>query len=79
MTKDKAVENYKIECVAHTGIEYLQHPFEVFFEKEEAMYDFMDIVPDSYSTKHFERDERTGKWELMATIPGWRRDCCNDK
>ena len=56
----------------------MQHPFEVFFEKEEAMYDFMDIVPDSYSTKHFERDERTGDWELIATIPGWRRDCCND-
>ena len=35
MTKDKAVENYKIECVANTGIDYMQHPFEVFFENEE--------------------------------------------
>tara|TARA_R100000306_G_C4254492_1_gene82113 strand:+ start:97 stop:327 length:231 start_codon:yes stop_codon:yes gene_type:complete len=75
--KEKAVENYKVECVAHTGISYLQHPFEVFFEKEEAMYDFMDIVPDSYSTKHFQRDTETGEWDLIATIPGWRRDCCN--
>jgi hypothetical protein len=72
------MENYKVECIASTGLPYLAHPFEVFFDKEEAMFDFMDIVPDSYTTKHYQRNNRNSKWTLIAEIEGWRKDCCNE-
>ena len=70
------MENYKVECIPHTGLPYVTHPFEVFFEKEEAMFDFMEIVPDYFTTKHYEKSK--DKWELIAEIPGWRKDCSND-
>ena len=40
------------------------------------MFDFMEIVPDYFTTKHYEKSK--DKWELIAEIPGWRKDCCND-
>ena len=69
------MENYKVECIPHTGLPYVTHPFEVFFEKEEAMFDFMEIVPNTYATKHYEK-LGVGDWLLIAEIDGWR--VCGD-
>ena len=59
-------EQYKVECSASGGLTYLHDSFEVLFSKEESMIDFMDILPDSYSTKHYKRDD-DGNWTLIET------------
>tara|TARA_B100000929_G_scaffold93329_2_gene73257 strand:- start:2267 stop:2500 length:234 start_codon:yes stop_codon:yes gene_type:complete len=67
----KMIQNYKIECVPPDDVGYAAHPFEVFFETEEAMFDFMDIVPRSYTTKHYQKTD-TDEWKMIGTINGWR-------
>ena len=69
------IKDYKIECVPKYEPDYVVHPFTVFFEKEEHMYDFMDIVPNFYTTRHYEQLRR-GEWHLIAEIDGWR--VCGD-
>jgi len=59
-------EQYKVECLASGGLVYLHDSFEVLFSKEESMIDFMDILPDSYSTKHYKKDG-DGSWTLIGT------------
>ena len=69
------MKNYKIECVPIYDPSYVVHPFTVFFDKEEHMFDFMEIVPNTYSTKHYEQLSRR-EWHLIAEIDGWR--VCGD-
>ena len=59
-------DQYKVECFASGSISYLCDPFDVFFDKEESMQDFMEIVPDSYSTKCYKMNE-DGNWTLIGT------------
>jgi hypothetical protein len=68
------MKNYKIECVPIYDPSYVVHPFTVFFESEEYMFDFMEIVPNTYSTRHYERSRN--EWHLIAEIDGWR--VCGD-
>jgi len=70
----KYSEDYKVECEPPEGLPYVTNSFEVFFSKEEYMFDFMDIVPRSYNTKHYEKNHDTKQWELICEIQGWR-DC----
>lgn len=65
------MKNYKIECVPCTGLVYPSHTFEVFFKSEEAMFDFMDIVPKAYTTKHYRKDDGD-EWTLIGEVRGWR-------
>lgn len=58
-------EQYKVECFASGGLVYLHDSFEVLFYKEESMIDFMNILPDSYSTKHYKRDD-DDNWTLIG-------------
>ena len=60
-------EQYKVECFVSGSLSYLSDPFEVFFDKEESMQDFMEIVPDSYSTKHYKKDD-DGNWTLIENF-----------
>tara|TARA_R110002020_G_scaffold438168_1_gene648588 strand:+ start:2742 stop:2957 length:216 start_codon:yes stop_codon:yes gene_type:complete len=69
------MNNYKIECVPIYDPDYTVHPFTVFFELEEYMFDFMEIVPNTYTTRHYEQLRR-GEWHLIAEIDGWR--VCGD-
>lgn len=69
------IKDYKVECVPKYEPDYVVHPFTVFFEKEEHMYDFMDIVPNFYTTNHYQRLP-DGDWLLIAEIDGWR--VCGD-
>ena len=62
---------FKIECVPSSGLDYSAYPFEVFFATEEAVFDFMDIVPPKYLAKHYDR-AANGRWELTCEIQGWR-------
>ena len=41
------MKDYKIECIPIYDPNYVVHPFTVFFEKEEYMFDFMEIVPNT--------------------------------
>ena len=59
------IEKYKVECFAATGLSYLCDPFEVCFDKEEAMLDFMETVPTSYTTKNYSKNEN-GNWDCIA-------------
>lgn len=45
--------------------------FYCVFEKEEYMFDFMEIVPNTYATKHYQK-LGPGDWLLIAEIDGWR-------
>ena len=59
------IEKYKVECFAATGLSYLCDPFEVYFDKEEAMLDFMDeVVPTSYTIKHYSKN-KDGSWDCI--------------
>ena len=54
-------ENYKIECYASGDISYLNDSFEVFFDSEESMLKLRDSLPESYTTKHYKKNNN-GKW-----------------
>jgi len=69
------MKDYKIECLPIYDPNYMVHPFTVFFEKEEHMFDFMEIVPNTYATKHYQKLQ-PGDWLLIAEIDGWR--VCGD-
>ena len=59
-------EQYKVECLASGSLTYLNESFEVLFYKEESMISFMNVLPDSYLTKHYKRDNNDN-WTLIGT------------
>ena len=60
------VEKYKVECTVLTGPSYLNDPFEVYFDKKRSMQDFMEIIPDSYSTKYYKKTS-DGSWNCIGS------------
>ena len=60
-------EQYKVECLASGSLTYLNESFEVLFYKEESMINFMNILPDSYSTKHYKKND-DGNWTLIENF-----------
>ena len=61
------IEKYKVECLAATGLSYLSDPFEVCFDREETMIEFMEVVPRSYTTKHYVKND-DGTWDVIGNI-----------
>tara|TARA_R100000656_G_scaffold121634_1_gene96706 strand:- start:441 stop:668 length:228 start_codon:yes stop_codon:yes gene_type:complete len=70
------LQGYKVECIPIREQHPVLQTFTLFFEKEEYMFDFMEIVPDTYMTKHYEKSKKGG-WTLIAEIDGWRK-CIKD-
>ena len=47
-----------MECYANSGdLAYLNGSFEVYFEGRDSMLDFVDQIPESYTTKHYKKNE----------------------
>ena len=59
------MENFKIECLASTGISYLSHPFEIYFDTLQSMHIFTTTLPMSYAIKSYEKDSH-GKWKMIS-------------
>jgi len=59
------MENFKIECLLSTGISYLSHPFEVYFDTLQGMCDFATDLPISYTITLYEKDSN-GKWNIIS-------------
>ena len=59
------IEKYKIECCPTTGLSYLSDPFEVYFHRKQSMQEFVEILPGSYSTKHYKRSH-DGSWNCIG-------------
>ena len=58
--------DYKIQCIPPKNLKYNAEPFELFFMHENAMLDFMDIVPSGYKTRHY-RQDKDDNWEPINT------------
>ena len=59
------MENFKIECLASTGISYLAHPFEIYFDTLQSMHSFTTTLPTYYMTTLYEKDSH-GKWKMIS-------------
>ena len=49
------MENFKIECLVSTGISYLAHPFEIYFDTLQSMHSFTTTLPMYYTIKLYEK------------------------
>ena len=59
------MENFKIECLVSTGISYLAHPFEIYFDTLQSVHSFITTLPISYTIKLYEKDSN-GKWNIIS-------------
>ena len=59
------MENFKIECLVSTGISYLSHPFEIYFDTLQSMCSFTTTLPVSYKIQLYEKDSH-GKWNIIS-------------
>ena len=60
------MENFKVECLASTGISYLAHPFEIYFDTLQSMQSFTTMcIPVSYTITLYEKDSH-GKWNMIS-------------
>jgi len=60
------IEKYKMECYANSGdLAYLNGSFEVYFEGRDSMLDFVDQIPESYTTKHYKKNEND-EWDIIG-------------
>jgi len=60
-----AIQQYKVECLTVTSIDYFPSPFEVYFDNEDSMLDFIENVPESYRTEYYKKDKNSA-WELIG-------------
>ena len=58
------MENFKVECLASTGISYLAYPFEIYFDTFQGMCKFTTTLPLSYTIQLYEKDN-SGKWNII--------------
>lgn len=59
-------ENYKIECFASSGeLAYVNDSFEICFDAEKPMLDFIDRIPLSYTTKYYKKND-SDEWDLIG-------------
>ena len=48
-----------------SGISYLAHPFEIYFDTLQSMHSFITTLPMSYTIKLYEKDSN-GKWNIIS-------------
>ena len=59
-------EKYKIECFTSSGeLSYLNGSFEICFDGEKPMLDFIDRIPLSYTAKYYKKNNNN-EWDLIG-------------
>ena len=54
-----------MECYAKEDLMYVNGCFEVYFDHEHTMFEFIERIPDYYTKKYYKKNDSNG-WDRIS-------------